>query len=104
MEGVILLGLAGVGYVLNKNSNTSIETNVKPQVFQNTNSSIYDLNNVKDAQNFEQQKVKGNFKKSMDPQSNMINHFDVKDKELIGLDGNPISRNDFMKNDQGITM
>ena len=30
---------------------------------------------------------------------------DIKNKEvIIGLDGNPISREDFMKNDQGITM
>ena len=49
-----------------------VETNVKPRVFQNTNSSIYDLNNVKDAQNYEQQLVKQNFKQSMDPQSNLV--------------------------------
>ena len=38
MEGAILLGLAGVGYLMNKDSQSHrIETNVKPQVFQNSN-------------------------------------------------------------------
>ena len=58
MEGIILLGLAGVGYAINKdNKKHSVETNVKPQVFQNSNSSIYDLNNLSDAQNYEVQLV-----------------------------------------------
>ena len=106
MEGLILLGLAGVGYVMNKDKDShKVEPKVRPPVFQNSNASIYDLNNFKDAQNHEQQLVKDNFKKSMSPESNLVNDFDVKNKEvIIGLDGNPISRKDFMKNDQGITM
>ena len=106
MEGLILLGLAGVGYVMNKDKDSHrVDTKVRPPVFQNSNASIYDLNNFKDAQNHEKQLVKDNFKKSMSPESNLVNDFDVKNKEvIIGLDGNPISREDFMKNDQGITM
>ena len=105
MEGLILLGLAGAGYVMNKNKDTHrINTDVRPTVFQNSNSSIYDLNNVKDAQNYEKELVTHNFKKSMDPQSNMVNNYDATNKEIIGLDGNTISRKAFMTNDQGITV
>jgi len=105
MEGLILLGLAGAGYVMNKNKDTHrINTDVRPTVFQNSNSSIYDLNNVKDAQNYERELVTHNFKKSMDPQSNMVNNYDATNKEIIGLDGNTISRKTFMTNDQGITV
>ena len=44
---MILLGLAGAGYIINKNSKSHrIETNVRPPIFQNSNTSIYDLNNV----------------------------------------------------------
>ena len=100
MEGLILLGLAGVGYVMNKDKDSHrVDTKVRPPVFQNSNASIYDLNNFKDAQNYEKQLVKDNFKKSMSAESNLVNDFDVKNKEvIIGLDGNPISRKDFMKN------
>jgi len=113
MEGIILLGLAGVGYVINKNSNThQVETNVRPAVFQNNNSSIYDLNNVADAQNMEQQLVKDNFKQTMNPESNMISHFDAKNKEINpgstklieGMDGIHLTGEQFMTNDQGVRM
>jgi len=113
MEGLILLGLAGVGYVMNKDKDSHrVETNVKPRVFQNTNSSIYDLNNVKDAQNYEQQLVKQNFKQSMDPQSNLVFNGSAKGKEVSqrkdalieGLDGKYLTKDQFMTNDQGVRM
>ncbi len=109
MEGIILLGLAGAGYMINKNSQSNrIETNVRPPVFQNSNTSIYDLNNVADSQQLEKNMIDNNFKKTLDSQSNMVSDFNAKDKmvepQIIGLDGNPISKDDFMKNDQGITM
>ena len=112
MEGLILLGLAGVGYVVNRNTNTHrIENNIRPKVFQNNNSSIYDLNNVSDAQKYEVQLVKDNFKQSMDPSSNKVNHYGAKDKvvtpkeKLIeGMDGSYLSESQFMTNDQGVRM
>jgi len=108
MEGIILLGLAGAGYLINKDNKEDnkhrLETNIRPPVFQNSNSSIYDLNNVADSQKYEQQLVKDNFKKTLDPQSNMVSHSGAKDTEITGLDGNRISRTEFMTNDQGVTM
>lgn len=109
MEGMILLGLAGAGYIINKNSKSHrIETNVRPPIFQNSNTSIYDLNNVADAQRLEKNMIDNNFNKTLDSQSNMVSEYNAKNKtidsHIIGLDGNPISKDDFMKNDQGITM
>ena len=113
MEGLILLGLAGVGYVMNKDKDSHrVETNVRPRVFQNTNTSIYDLNNLKDAQNYEQQIVKQNFKQSMDPQSNLVFNGSAKGKDVIqrkdalieGLDGRYLTKDQFMTNDQGVRM
>ena len=110
MEGAILLGLAGVGYLMNKETKSHrIETNVQPQVFQNSNSSIYDLNNVADAQAYESQLVQQNFKQSLQNQTNIVSDFNAKDKEVtppsdivMGLDGNPIKKDQFLVNDQGI--
>ena len=113
MEGLILLGLAGVGYVLNKDKGSHrIETNVRPPVFQNSNSSIYNLNNVRDAQNQEAQMVHGNFKKAMDPQSNFVlngtakgKQLEPKHKQMIeGMHGSHLTTDQFMTNDQGIRM
>ena len=54
MEGLILLGLAGVGYVMNKDKDSHrVDTKVRPPVFQNSNASIYDLNNVIELKNLE---------------------------------------------------
>ncbi len=114
MEGVILLGLAGIGYLMNKDDDKEkhrIDTNIQPKVFQNTNSSIYNLNNVKDSQNYESTLLKENFEKTLDNQSNMVSHFNAKLKEIeptsdiiMGLDGNPIQKKNFLTNDQGITV
>jgi hypothetical protein len=117
MEGLILIGLAGVGYMVNKNtssqsSNNRIESNIQPSSFQNSNSSIYDLNNVGDAQKYEAQLVKDNFKKSLDPSSTLINHHlakekhvDVSKKKIIeGMDGSYLTESQFLTNDQGVQM
>ena len=132
MEGAIFLGLAGIGYLLNKDKETKrVETNVRPDVFQNTNTSIYDLNNFKDSKNYEMSKVQSNFEQTLDPTTPMVSDFNAKSKEIphkndifmvnsgisgnssgttgdesfiIGLDGNPISKEKFLMNDQGITV
>ena len=112
MEGAILLGLAGIGYLMNKDDDKEkhrIDTNIKPDIFQNTNSSIYNLNNVADSQKFESKLVNQNFEKTLDNQSNMVSDYNAKLKEIeptsdiiMGLDGNPIQKKDFLMNDQGI--
>ena len=115
MEGIALLGLAGVGYLLNKNKNSSkqIDTTVQPPVFQNTNNSIYDLNNVADAQTYETQLVNQRFNQTLNTPTTMVSDFNAKglglgeqythnNEVIIGLDGNPIKKDEFLVNDQGI--
>ena len=114
MEGLILLGLAGVGYILNKDDKKPqrVELNVQPKVFQNSNPSIYDLNNVKDAQNYEVSMVNNSFENSLKKDSNIVlnehiksKNFKPKSEELIeGLDGSFLTKDNFMTNDQGIKM
>lgn len=110
MEGAILLGLASIGYLLNKDKDTKrLETNVQPQVFENSNTSIYDLNNLSDAQKMERSMVNDNFKQTLDSRSSMVSDYNAKTREVqpssdivIGLDGNPIDKENFLVNDQGI--
>ena len=117
MEGIVLLGLAGAGYMINKNSQSHrVESNVRPSSFENTNTSIYDLNNVDDAQKYEANKVINNFMESKDPHSTMVNHFDAKNKNfgteitqkndnlIEGMNGEYMSVDNFMTNDQGVRM
>ena len=83
MEGAILLGLAGIGYLFNKEKDsTRIESNVKPQVFQNSNSSIYDLNNYSDSKQYEADLLNQNFQQTLDNQSNMYLDYNAKMKEV----------------------
>ena len=113
MEGVILLGLAGVGYLMNKNEEDEqkhrIATNVRPTVFQNTNSSIYDLNNYIDSKKNEQDLVQTNYDRTLNNDGNMVSDYNAKMKEIepksdiiMGIDGNPINKDTFLVNDQGI--
>ena len=113
MEGAILLGLASIGYLMNRDDEKQshrIENTVHPSYFENTNSSIYNLNNVRDAQNYEKQLVDKQFKEAQDPTSNVVSHETAKDKEfdsdnyVRGLDGNIMSKADFLTNDQGVKM
>ncbi len=114
MEGAILIGLAGIGYLINKDNDNDknkhhVETNVRPKVFQNSNSSIYDLNNYLDSKKYEEQLVKQNFQQTLDNKSNMVSDYNASEKEvtpnsdiIFGLDGNPIDKDNFLVNDQGI--
>ena len=113
MEGALLLGLASVGYLLNrddKKQSHRIENNVRPPQFENSNTSIYNLNNVRDAQNFERQKVNQQFTSAQDPTSSFVTHETTKEKEyspdnyVQGVGGNVMSKRDFMTNDQGVKM
>ena len=64
MEGIVLLGLAGVGYLINKNkeeNNHIIDTSSRPPMYQNSNTSIYDLNNYKDSKLYETELVSKSF-------------------------------------------
>ena len=114
MEGLILLGLTGVGYMMidGEKDDTShrIETNIRPPLQQNSNAGIYDFNPLADALQLEQQLVQDNYKQTVDPQSNMISHMDAKNKEvghhgmIKGMDGSFIPKDQFMTNDQGVKM
>ena len=59
MEGLILLGVLGAGYLINEDKNKKEKTysTINPPLNLGSGNTIYDMNNVKDAQRYEIDKV-----------------------------------------------
>ncbi len=116
MESVVLLGLMGVGYLMNKDKDEKHKTynEVQPPLNQGSGNSVYDLANFSDAKKYEIDLVNKNFDESMRGDSKVIdalnmpggrntlkdtfNHSDT----VHSISGNEISKDDFLVNDQGI--
>ena len=114
MEGLILLGLMGAGYILNndKEKNTHYST-LKPPMYQGSQTSVYDLNNHKDSRVIEKNMVrryhdmskKGGSKirelNNLQGRGNMQNT-GLDDNYVESISGTRISKENFLKNDQDI--
>ena len=119
MEASIFLALMAGGYLLNNKNAHSVNTTVRPPQFSESATSVYDMNQFKDAQRHEQELVQQNFKESLQPTSNLVSEHSGKDKtlqmkenikegfdassfsELLGID---IGQDAFMSDDRGVTM
>ena len=119
MEGPIFLALLAGGYLLNNKKTHSVNTTVQPPMFDESRTSVYDVNNFRDAQRYEQQLVQQNFDQSLQPTSNKVSEHSGKDKtlqartdlkegfdassfsELLGFD---IGEDMFGSDDRGVTM
>jgi hypothetical protein len=113
MEGVVLLGLLGAGYLANEKE-SKLPTGGEyqpPSVGYGSGTSVYDLNHERDAKARERQmvqefrdlsKVKGSSViDAVNP--NQANHFNQSKSDMVeSASGTPISKDDFLVNDQGI--
>jgi len=61
MEGPIFLALLAGGYLLNNKKTHSVNTTVQPPMFDESRTSVYDVNNFRDAQRYEQNRVQQTF-------------------------------------------
>ena len=115
MESVVLLGLMGVGYLLNKDKDEKHKTysEVKPPMFVGSGNSIYDQANYVDAKNYEIDLVNKNHSLAMEGDSKVIDNLNMggrntlRDKNVFSdtiqsISGVEISKDDFLVNDQGI--
>lgn len=115
MEALILLGVLGAGYLINedKEKKQKVFDEVKPPIFQGSGNTVYDINNVKDAQRYEVDQVMKHHSKAMESGSKVIDALNMEgrntlktqnvyDKEIKTLDGNYINKDNFLINDQGI--
>lgn len=114
MESVVLLGLMGVGYLMNKDEKHKTYNEATPPIFEGSHNSVYDLANFSDAKKYEIDLVNQNHKLSMQGDSKVINQLNLsngrdtlKDEnnnnnDILSISGNKISKDDFLINDQGI--
>ena len=118
MESVVLLGLMGVGYLMNKDKDDKHTTysEVQPPMFEGSGNSVYDQANYMDSKKYEIDLVNQNHKESMKGDSKIIDSLNMSggrntlkdvfthEDNLTSISGNKISKDDFLVNDQGVTI
>jgi hypothetical protein len=118
MEGLILLGILGSGYLLNKDAEESQSTHLElqPPLNQGSHHSIYDLHNFKDSKQYEEQLVRQKYQEAMKGDSKVIDSLNMEGRNTLrntvpndenlfdSLSGSKISREEFLKNDQGVAV
>tara|TARA_B100001287_G_C22659788_1_gene519725 strand:+ start:273 stop:1925 length:1653 start_codon:yes stop_codon:yes gene_type:complete len=116
MESIVLLGLMGVGYLVNKDDKNKARDTVQPPLFEGSGNSIYDQANYEDAKKYEIDLVNQNHNLAMQGDSKVIDAlnmngrntlrdtFDINETEdmIQSISGTTMSRDDFLVNDQGI--
>lgn len=116
MEGVILLGLLGAGYLLNdKDDKHKTYPQATPPIFSGSGTTVYDINNYKDSQIIEQQLVMRNQQEAMKGDSKVIDSLNMNGRNTLrdsvpegtndiqsSMSGSVIDKSDFLVNDQGI--
>ena len=115
MEGIILLGILGAGYLINEDKEKKVNSNteIQPPIFEGSGNTIYDMNNAKDAQRYEIDQVMKHHTEAMKPDSKVIDSLNmdgrntlrdplVSDNRIQTLDGNTMDPKNFLVNDQGI--
>ena len=115
MEGIILLGVLGAGYLLNedKEKKQTVYPEIKPPLFEGSGNTIYDMNNVKDAQRYEIEKVIQHHKEAMKGDSKIVDSLNMGGRNTVqsgvelgdrisSISGEQINRDNFLINDQGI--
>ena len=120
MEGVVLLGLLGAGYLMNeeKNKKHTVYPEATPPLFTNTGNTIYDVNNYEDSKKYEKQLVDQYHQAAMTGDSKVIDALNMNGRNTLrdssrtqgssnmisSMSGAPLSKENFMTNDQGVTM
>ena len=114
MEGLILLGVLGAGYLINedKEKKQKVSTEIQPPLFTGSGNTIYDMNNVKDAQRYEVDQVMKHYDEAAQPDSKVIDSLNMDGRNTLGdsritskvetMGGNMIDKSNFLVNDQGI--
>jgi len=116
MEGLILLGVLGAGYLLNedKSKNDKTYSTINPPVNPDTGNTIYDMNNLKDAQRFEIDKVTEYHELAMKGDSKVIDNLNMDGRNTLrdsdfdtpdvinSISGEKLHAKDFLVNDQGV--
>tara|TARA_Y100000590_G_C15719957_1_gene1013221 strand:+ start:1173 stop:2741 length:1569 start_codon:yes stop_codon:yes gene_type:complete len=117
MESVVLLGLMGVGYLMNKDKDDKhkIYSEVQPPLFNGSGNSVYDQANYLDAKKYEINLMNKNHDEAMEGDSKVIDSLNMSggrntlkdsifgdDSKIESISGRELDKKDFLINDQGI--
>lgn len=115
MESVVLLGLMGIGYLMNKDKDEkhTVYPEVQPPIIQGSGNSVYDQANYADSKNYEIDLVNKQHALAMQGDSKVIDHLnmggrntlrnkDVFNDSIQSISGIEIPKADFLVNDQGV--
>jgi hypothetical protein len=116
MESVVLLGLMGVGYLMNKDKDDKHKSysEVQPPMFTGSGNSIYDQANYADSKKYEIGLVNDNHELAMQGDSKVVDSLNMGGRNTLrdsvfgsndnidSISGSEISKSDFLVNDQGI--
>lgn len=116
MESVVLLGLMGIGYLMNKDKDEkhTVYPEVQPPIIQGSGNSVYDQAIYTDSKNYEIDLVNKQHDLAMQGDSKVIDHLNMggrntlRDKDwfsggsIQSISGIEIPKADFLVNDQGI--
>jgi hypothetical protein len=116
MEAVILLGVLAGGYFLNedKAKKQKVHPEVQPSLFVGSGNTIYDINNVKDAQRYEIDKVVKHHDEAMRGDSKVIDGLNIGGRNTLtdnifdtsntvqSISGEEMNKKNFLINDQGV--
>lgn len=115
MESVVLLGLMGLGYLMNKDKDEKhkVYPEVQPPMFMGSGNSVYDQANYLDSKKYEVELANKQYDLAMQGDSKVIDHLNMggrntlRDKDVFSdtiqsISGAEISKEDFLVNDQGI--
>jgi hypothetical protein len=115
MESLVLLGLMGVGYLMNKDEKDKTYPEVQPPFFEGSGNSVYDQANYMDSKKYEIGLANANHSLSMQGDSKVIDSLNMNGRNTLrassnqgsgdsidSISGASLSRDDFLVNDQGI--
>ena len=116
MEGIILLGVLGAGYLLNedKQNKQKVYPEVSPPLFVGSGNTIYDVNNYKDSKKYEIDQVNEMYDKAMMGDSKVIDNLNMHGRNTLkndvfdvsntidSISGQTLDKDNFLINDQGI--
>jgi len=108
MESVILLGIMGVGYLMNKDDKKDkVYEEVQPPLYLESGNSIYDKSNYFDVKKYEINLVNNRHDEAMKGDSKIIDSLNMGGRNTLrdnveSISGENIDRDNFLVNDQGI--
>jgi hypothetical protein len=113
MEPVVLLGLMGIGYLMNKDDKNKAFNEFSPPIITGSGNSIYDQANYLDSKKYEIKLVDDSHRAAMKGDSKVVDSLNIDGRNTLrdtpsdsieSINGTTMDTADFLTNDQGVTI